>query len=101
MFWELLTPIHKKLYENLQLNHAQTLAHRISFHTDDEYPSLDNVQIALIGVLDSRGLNDELIPDLTDVREQFYKLFPGNWTVNIADLGDVKAGADVSDTYFA
>lgn len=101
MFWELLTPIHKKLYENLQLNHAQTLAHRISFHTDDEYPSLDDVQIALIGVLDSRGLNDELVPDLTDVREKFYKLFPGNWTVNVADLGDVKAGANVSDTYFA
>ena len=32
---------------------------------------------------------------------KFYELFPGKWHTNIADLGTIEKGNQVSDTYFA
>ncbi|HEU0137580.1 MAG TPA: formimidoylglutamase, partial [Flavobacterium sp.] len=39
--------------------------------------------------------------DLTHIRRELYSLFPGNWDVSIADLGDIEAGNSIEDTYFA
>ena len=33
--------------------------------------------------------------------EKFYNLYPGNWSLNIADLGDLILGENVFDTYQA
>jgi arginase family enzyme len=38
---------------------------------------------------------------LTQVRKELYALFPGNWDVSIADLGNILPGDSISDTHFA
>ncbi len=69
------------------------------------FPDLENntYDIALIGVLDDRNaVNNQgtaLAPD--HLREKFYQLNEGNYTTRIVDLGNIKAGARVSDTYIA
>lgn len=70
---------------------------------DQEFPPLDTVKIALIGVEEERGSeNNEgcsLAPDA--VRAYLYGLF-GHWpSMVIADLGNIRAGYTVEDTYFA
>jgi arginase family enzyme len=71
----------------------------------DRFPSLEpnSYDLALIGVLDDRGaLNNQgcaLGPDY--VRERLYQLNEGNYSARIVDLGNIKAGKDLSDTYVA
>ncbi|MFA6923988.1 MAG: formimidoylglutamase [Bacteroidales bacterium] len=72
-------------------------------YTGENFPSLENVHIAIIGVKEDRkSINNEgcaLAPDY--VRKYFYKLFSGGYDLKIADLGNIKRGFDVKDTYFA
>src|SRR5690606_38794641 len=71
-----------------------------------EFPSWDDESkpdIALVGVEEDRaavGNNGSAkAPDA--VRKHFYNLYQGDYTVNIVDLGNIKAGKQVSDTYAA
>ncbi|MDB5120839.1 MAG: arginase [Sphingobacteriales bacterium] len=70
-----------------------------------EFPDIVNGEydIAILGVLDDRNSIDNvgcaLAPDY--VREKFYRLNAGNYTTRIVDLGNIKAGSKVSDTYVA
>ncbi|MEO6902723.1 MAG: formimidoylglutamase [Bacteroidia bacterium] len=69
----------------------------------DDFPDLNSIQIAIIGVEEDRkAVNNEgcgLAPDY--IREYLYKLFQGNYTTHIADLGNIKKGNSIEDTYFA
>jgi arginase family enzyme len=69
----------------------------------DEFPSHEKVKIALIGVNEDRGTENNqgcsFAPDA--VRASFYGLF-GQWpSMVIADLGNIRAGFSIEDTYFA
>ena len=59
--------------------------------------------LAIFGVLDGRGaVNNEgcaLGPDY--FREKFYRLNEGAFNCRIADLGNIKHGATIADTYIA
>lgn len=69
------------------------------------FPDLESelYDVAIFGVLDDRqAINNQgcaLAPDY--IRERFYQLNQGNYTTRIADLGNIKAGESVSDTYVA
>ncbi|HEY1025028.1 MAG TPA: formimidoylglutamase [Sphingobacteriaceae bacterium] len=70
-----------------------------------EFPELeeDRFDIALIGVQEDRNaVNNQgcaLGPDY--VRERFYTLHEGGYITRIVDLGNIKPGHQVSDTYIA
>lgn len=74
-----------------------------SYVKNGEFPNLENIQLAIIGLNeDRRSLNNEgcgLAPDY--VRENLYKLFQGNFTAKIVDLGNIKKGNTIEDSYFA
>lgn len=80
------------------------LGMKTTFFTDS-FPDLEaNVyDIAIFGVLDDRAaVNNNgcaLGPDY--FREQFYLLHEGAFTSRMIDLGNIKAGAEISDTYIA
>ena len=63
----------------------------------------NSYDIALIGVLEDRNSTHNqgtaLGPDY--LREKFYQLHEGSYTTRIVDLGNIKQGAKVSDTYIA
>ncbi|MFA6944633.1 MAG: formimidoylglutamase, partial [Pedobacter sp.] len=75
----------------------------VAYHAD--FPDLDSglFDIALIGVLEDRNsinnLGAALAPDA--FRQKFYELNEGNYATRIVDLGNIKAGHKVSDTYVA
>jgi len=67
------------------------------------FPEYHDADIVIIGVKEDRNaFHNEgcaLAPDY--VRKHLYNLFPGSFEPKIADLGNIKAGFQVSDTYFA
>ena len=81
----------------------QSLGAISRIHDSTGTPDLDGVKIAVFGVLEDRlSVNPTGESFSFDgVRSSFYSLFPGNWEISIADLGDIQKGNTVEDTYFA
>lgn len=84
--------------------HPLALGMGIKSHTKQSgFPDLENIDIAIIGVKEDRNARQNngcaLAPDY--VRKHLYCLFQGPFKVRIADLGNIKAGNKVNDTYFA
>ncbi len=80
------------------------LGEAFSIYTDEkDFPSLEGIDIALIGVEESRNsVGNEGCHKAADaIRPYLYKLFPGNYNVRIADLGNIRKGNTPEDTYFA
>lgn len=102
MEFDFLHPLSKEIIQHVESLTAQHLGSKVVLHSDTDFPDLDKIQVAIIGVLENRGANNQLQEiDLTPIRKQFYSLYPGNWQNSIADLGDILAGEELSDTYFA
>ncbi|WP_432714256.1 formimidoylglutamase, partial [Pedobacter sp.] len=83
---------------------SSQLGLKATFYTDNFPELVENVfDIAIFGVLDDRAaVNNNgcaLGPD--HFRSQFYTLHEGNYNSRILDLGNIKAGAALSDTYVA
>lgn len=101
MVFDFLQPISASVEEYIATLSNQTLGKKVVFHTQTDFPVLDNIAIAIITVNEFRGSekdNDDFSFD--NFRKQFYSLFPGNWNASIVDLGTIEAGASVEDTYF-
>ena len=76
----------------------------VSFNTkEDGFPDLGNIQVALLGIdEDRKALENTGCADGPDhVRKHLYQLFPHWNQIHIADLGNLKRGNKVEDTYFA
>ena len=104
MNFDFLTPIKDTIIAHLVLQSAQSLGRNIAVHSfQNGLPDLENVQIAIFGVLEDRNAQDNLGcgENLQAIRKDLYQLFPGNWHTNIADLGNIEKGNTVEDTYFA
>lgn len=67
------------------------------------FPAIESAEIAIIGVEEERNAyrnnGCKLAPN--QVRKYLYNLFPLEKNVNIVDLGNLKLGATVEDTYTA
>jgi formiminoglutamase len=104
MNFDFLTPIKDTIIAHLVLQSAQSLGRNIGVHTTQNgFPDLENVQIAVFGVLEDRNAEDNLGcgENIQAIRKHLYQLFPGNWHTTIADLGNIEKGNTVEDTYFA
>jgi len=79
----------------------QLLVSHIWFASKGEEPDLTNIDIALLGVTESRNSkNNEgccTAPD--EIRKEFYKLYYWKNNVSILDLGNLTVGETVEDTY--
>jgi formiminoglutamase len=74
-----------------------------SYFPSNPFPEYHSADIAIIGVMEDRNaINNDgcaMAPDF--IRNYLYPLFPGCFKPNIADLGNIKKGFSISDTYFA
>ncbi len=101
MAFDFLQPVSSKIIDFVRQQSNSTLGQKVLFHTDEEFPNLDEVKIAIITVNEYRGAKlENETHDFNELRKQFYALFPGNWSVSIADLGTIQPGASIEDTYF-
>ena len=104
MNFDYLKPVDNTLvaYAKMQTNSAFGQCIKI-YANKDNFPDLTTTKIAIIGVLEGRGAVDNIGTGTTlnELRKELYKLFPGNWPINVADLGDIEQGNTIEDTYFA
>lgn len=104
MDFEFLSPLDEVLIEEIAAQGEHTLGSQIKIHTQNSgIPDLENIEIAIVGVTENRldqNHNDDFL-NFNNVRRAFYGLFPGNWSLKLADLGDIEKGETVEDTYFA
>ena len=104
MDYEFLSPVDEVLIDEIAAHSEHSLGSQIKIHTQNSgIPDLENIEIALVGVTENRldqDHNDDYL-NFNNVRRAFYGLYPGNWNLKIADLGDIQKGETVEDTYFA
>jgi len=104
MDFQFLSPVDEVLIEEISFQGEHSLGSQIKIHTiNSGIPNLENIEIAIVGVTENRLDNDrdDDFLNFNNVRRSFYSLFPGNWNLKIADLGDIQKGETVEDTYFA
>ncbi len=86
---------------SLSENHLGNL---ITLHkAESDFPELDEIQIALIGVCEDRNSTNNTGSNMApnEVRGFLYKLFKGDFNLKIVDLGNIMPGNTTDDTYFA
>ncbi len=84
--------------------HHKRFSDVLHIHTEEDgFPALKGLDIALIGVKEDRRSpeNEGCAEGPAVIRDELYKLFPPHEQLRIADLGNIRKGYAVEDTYFA
>jgi arginase family enzyme len=70
---------------------------------DEEFPDLDEADIVIVGCGEQRGSGTHMAYSAASdaIRKQFYSLYYWHPDVKIADIGNLKKGSELSDTYAA
>jgi arginase family enzyme len=72
------------------------------YSDETNFPDLQEFDVAIIGVEEERGtLNKGCGKAPNEVRKWFYSLFAHWKNIRIVDIGNIKTGHRVDDTYFA
>lgn len=103
MNFDYLRPVKGDLLAQSKMSANENLGQTIEIYTSETgFPDLDNVKIAIVGVLEGRasGNNNGVGENLDAVRTALYELYPGIWPVSVADIGDIQQGNSIEDTYF-
>ena len=99
-----LDPVSEKCFSKTFRPGKKTLGETISiYRTEDNFPDLEGVDLAIIGVKEERGAVDNKgCADGVDyIRKALYQLF-NHWPqLKTIDIGNVKIGKEINDTYFA
>lgn len=96
--------------EPLTLTHFQEdesyLTGQLGYHTfffEEEMPELEDVNLVIAGITEYRGDGlssaDSFAADA--IRKQLYRLHYWHTEIKIADIGNIKCGASLKDTYAA
>lgn len=85
------------------LDNKESFSHHISVHTPDQpIRELDKHQVAIVGVpVDSNGFIKGSKDSPNQIRSKLYQLRRISKNLKIYDLGNVKNGGSINDTYFA
>jgi len=98
----ILTPVEDHILSHNKIISSLILGNKISVHTKENgLPNIKKIDVAIIGVPENRNdinfIGEEI--NLSEIRRSFYSLYPGNWSIRIADFGDITPGESVEDTY--
>lgn len=103
MNFDFLNPVDEEVLIHLKTLHPSCLGRKIAIHSATNFPDLSKVKVAILGIRENRReqirLRDNF--DFNSIRSTFYELFPGNWEMGIADLGDIFPGETIEDTEYA
>jgi len=104
MNFDYLTPVNETLLAYAKMLSNLSFGQCMDIYTvQNKFPDLTNKKIAIIGVEERRASVENYSSDfnLDEIRKELYKLFPGNWPMNVVDLGNIPPGNTIEDTYFA
>ena len=94
-------PVDSDIVDLLDSMTGNRMGKKIGVHTIGDFPDLDKVSIAIIGVEEDRNaFNNKgcaLAPDA--IRKYFYELYYQEKMPRVVDLGNLKIGKQPNDTY--
>lgn len=96
-------PVADELLAIDETTHPRFANTLITHNRREGFPDTSLFDIAVFGVAEDRAALDNAgtARACDEIRKQWYTLFPGSWDVRIADLGNIRAGHTLSDTYYA
>jgi formiminoglutamase len=98
---DFLSPINLDVISNDTAYKEGQLGRSISVF-EDEFPELDDVHIVLIGCAEQRGTALWHSSEAADaIRREFYNLYNWHLDMKLADIGNLKTGKSLYDTYAA
>jgi len=69
---------------------------------EEEFPDLENIDIVLVGVNEFRGSGIKVTINAANaLRKKFYDLHFWHKEISIADIGNIKIGSSIGDSYAA
>ncbi|MDQ2719054.1 MAG: formimidoylglutamase [Bacteroidota bacterium] len=100
-FQEFLSPVNIASLNAVNAYNDYQFGNTIKIYKE-ELPDLDEIDIVLIGINEFRGAGFKPIESAADaVRKQLYQLHHWHKDISIADIGNIKNGASVNDSYAA
>lgn len=98
---EFLEPVDKVHVFNIEYN-AKQLGSYIDVYTTN-FPDVAVADLIIVGCAESRGagVNRADNEGINAIRSHFYQLYQWHTEANVADIGNIKPGASLEDTYSA
>lgn len=97
-------PVSPEIFEfSTPTDHERIFDVIKAYKSEGSFPDLDYTKLAIIGIDEDRAalLNKGCAKGPDHIRRYFYNLFSHWKNLAIADLGNIKRGHAVDDTYFA
>lgn len=89
-------------WQDFKNSAATSMVHAVYLNSD-KMPDLEGIQLALIGIQESRGADVESQKSLSEganaIRRKLYQLKKGRGAAKIVDLGNFRNGPELEDTY--
>ncbi|MCX7729170.1 MAG: formimidoylglutamase, partial [Bacteroidia bacterium] len=100
-FIDFLSPIPSNCFE--MVNDEYQFGNQWDIYTDTNLPQIENHKIIVIGVEEDRNsiINKGSAQSPNQIRKYLYSLYPNISKYDVADIGNIKQGNTVKDTYFA
>ena len=96
---EFLEPVNPASFNDDKGYNDGQMANFIAAYEDDELPDLEDADIVMVGINGDESMEDNVAANA--IRKQLYQFHYWHTDVQIADIGNIKAGATLSDTYAA
>lgn len=100
---DFLVPVNLQQITNDEGYREGQLGKLVVAYEEDHFPELDDAQLVIVGCGEQRGAGvmgaPSNAPEL--IRKQFYQLFYWHPDIHLADVGDIKPGSSITDTYAA
>ena len=98
---EFLTPVNVVSLNNDKAYNDSQLANFIKIY-DEEFPDISKADIVITGINEFRGDGFIATENAADaVRKQLYMLHYWHKDISVADIGNIKCGASLADSYAA
>lgn len=98
---EYLTPLNPALISGDAAYNDSQIGSVIKIY-EDEIPDFENMDLIIVGINEFRGSGIDVTENSADaVRKKFYELHYWHKEISIADIGNIKSGSSLSDSYSA
>lgn len=99
---DFLDPVNIPFLSNDEIYREGQIGKTILIY-EDHFPDLEDIDVIIMGCNETRGNGNSKGYEhgIDPIRKEFYSLYLWHKNIRVADIGNVKIGAELSDTYAA
>jgi arginase family enzyme len=98
---DFLEPVQPAVVSNDEPFHDGQIGKTITIY-DNDFPNLNEADVIIVACADQRGYHPfKQNSAVNNIRQEFYKLYNWHEPLKLVDIGNVKTGAGLNDTYAA